>query len=403
MRKESVSFSNGRCNRLHDIRKIVSKNIDSRLSKYNLNLVDVPVEKAFEEIFRESIERYNRGKKPCRQIKNYLEHIREQEQEGRNKKKKNVRHPEYEYVGQIGSRESLLGIFWNEQTRKVCGNKELYDKLNNIFKEFLQEFQIRYPSLYITGFQIHWDEPNGTPHFHIRFVPVAHNYKKGMDTQCSLTKALTECGFKVTDRRQQMSVTDFRHACMDLIEEIALKYGIERECMGNKNKHIPNGLFQQMMREKEQIMAQIDAEREKEEELLVKVKKEVFGANEELENVRNNISNLMLQEEQLRKKYEDMLSQPPKEVVIEKIVEVEKEVIVEKEVEKIVEVKKEVVVEVPKEVELNYKERCEQFNGDVKAFVEMIDKLPPEVQEIVLKELPEEQAMTYFNYYGREL
>ena len=393
MRKESVSFSNGRCNRLHDIRKIVSKNIDSRLSKYNLNLVDEPIEKAFEKIFGESLARYNQGKKPCRQIKNYLRHIREQEQEGRNKKK-NVRHPEYEYVGQIGSRESLLGIFWNEQTRKVCGNKELYDKLNNIFKEFLQEFQIRYPSLYITGFQIHWDEPNGTPHFHIRFVPVAHNYKKGMDTQCSLTKALTECGFKVTDRRQQMSVTDFRHACMDLIEEIALKYGIERECMGNKNKHIPNGLFQQMMREKEQIMTQIDAEKEKEEELLVKVQKEVSGAKEELENVRTNINNLMLREEQLRKKYEDMLLQPPKEVVIEKVVEVKKEVIVEKEVEKIIEVKKEVVVEVP--TELNYKEKYLEFDKSLGNVLDSIAGLDDDTFMKVINALPDKERSMYF-------
>ena len=351
---------------------------------YNCNLVDVPVEQAYEEIFGESLARYNEGKRPSRQISNYLEYLRKQEREGQKEGKKNVRHPEYEYVGQIGNRESGFTLKWNEYFRRAEGDMAMREKLLNIFQEFLQEFRVRYPSLYITGFQIHFDEPNGTPHFHIRFIPVAHGYKIGMDTQCSLTKALEECGFKKTDRRHEMSITDFRHACMDLIEEIALKYGIKREDMGNKNKHIPNGIYQQMMREKsqkeEEIKQDLARKQEKANETISEINTREIGAKLKLMQTEEKVN-------ALEKKYKAMEEAPPEIKVIEK------------EVEKIVEVKKEVIVEVP--TELNYKEKYLQFNDDVSAFVKTIEKLPDELKNKILDELPPDQAQEYFKYYGK--
>ena len=97
----------------------------------------------------------------------------------------------------------------------------------------------------------------------------------------------------------------------------------------------------------------------------------------------------------LEKKYKAMEEAPPEIKVIEK------------EVEKIVEVKKEVIVEVPKEVivevptELNYKEKYLQFNDDVSAFVKTIEKLPDELKNKILDELPPDQAQEYFRYYGK--
>ena len=303
MRAESISFSNGACNRLHDIREVITPNIDTRLTKFNCDLIDVPVEQAYEEIFGESLARYNEGKRPCRQISNYLEHLREKEREGKKNHQTNVRHPEYEYVGQIGNRESGLGLLFDEDTQKVRGSKEMYDKLNAIFKEYLQQFQERYSSLYITGFQIHWDEPNGTPHFHIRFIPVATGYKNGMEKQCSLTKALSQCGYKKADRRHEISIIDFCHDQKNLLEEIALKHDIKRSDMDNKSKHIPNGIYQQMMREKslkeeeikqemaqkEQELAQKRAEIKEERETLGKLQSERIWTDSEVRKAKKEV------------------------------------------------------------------------------------------------------------------
>ena len=296
VRAESISFSNGACNRLHDIREVITPNIDTRLTKFNCDLIDVPVEQAYEEIFGESLARYNEGKRPCRQISNYLEHLREKEREGKKNHQTNVRHPEYEYVGQIGNRESGLGLMWNEDTQKAYGSKEMYDKLNAIFKEYLRQFQERYSNLYITGFQIHWDEPNGTPHFHIRFIPVATGYKNGMEKQCSLTKALSQCGYKKADRRHEISIIDFCHDQKNLLEEIALKHDIKRSDMDNKSKHIPNGIYQQMMREKaqkeeeiKQELAQKRAEVKEESETLGKLQMERISTDTEVRKARKEV------------------------------------------------------------------------------------------------------------------
>lgn len=438
VRAESISFSNGACNRLHDIREVITPNIDTRLTKFNCDLIDVPVEQAYEEIFGESLARYNEGKRPCRQISNYLEHLREKEKEGKKNHQTNVRHPEYEYVGQIGNRESGLGFLWDEKTQKVYGNKGIYDKLNAIFKEYLQQFQERYSNLYITGFQIHWDEPNGTPHFHIRFIPVATGYKNGMEKQCSLTKALSQCGYKKADRRHEISIIDFCYDQKNLLEEIALKHDIKRSDMDNKSKHIPNGIYQQMMREKtlkeeeikqemaqkEQELVQKRAEIKEERETLGKLQSERIWTDSEVRKAKKEVDDKKAEVKALEDReviVNQTLAQIRSELKVDKetLSEIKQEQIGAKNELKNIQAELDTVkndkinlleeyeklknappekkyVEVQKEVELNYKEKYLEFDKSLGNVLDSIAGLDDDTFMKVINALPDEERNMFF-------
>ena len=64
-----------------------------------------------------------------------------------------------------------------------------------IKQQFVQEWQERNPNLALIGAYYHADE-QGEPHVHLDYVPVAHGYTKGMDTQAGLVKAFGEMGFE---------------------------------------------------------------------------------------------------------------------------------------------------------------------------------------------------------------
>lgn len=259
MAKLSVSFSHGRVAPGHDIRQVYSPNVDPTLSKYNNHMIYEPVEDAFRRIFGKAQEEYNeRQSRKCRKIQDYYQKIKDQEtaakaegddDEGKKKKKKNVPHPEYEYVGQLGNHDTNPLVVEEGGRRRWGPHVGVSVK---VYREFLERFQKRYPNLEITGFDIHLDEPGGTPHFHLRFVPVATGYKQGMDLQCSLTKALENLGYERRGR-DDMQISRWRHDQMDLLTEIAKEHGIERLVMDNKLERVDVGLYKQRCKELELV------------------------------------------------------------------------------------------------------------------------------------------------------
>lgn len=246
--KLSVSFSPGRVAARHDLRIDISKNVDKNLIKYDKHLHYENVELAFEKVFGESLKRYNaKQSRKCRKIDNYLKHIEEKGVDKKTgKKKKNAQKPEYEYVGQIGNKDSNPLIIKGKDGKVYWGP---YVELSvKIYEEYLRRFKERYPNFYVTGFDIHLDEPGGTPHFHLRYIPFATGYKQGLDRQCSLTKALENMGYERRSR-DDMQISRWRHDQMDLLEEIAKEYNIERIDMDNKQERIDVNLYKQRCKE----------------------------------------------------------------------------------------------------------------------------------------------------------
>lgn len=63
-----------------------------------------------------------------------------------------------------------------------------------IMHKFVDNWSARNPNLKLIGAYYHADE-DGEPHIHLDYVPVAHGYVKGMETQTGLVKALGEQSF----------------------------------------------------------------------------------------------------------------------------------------------------------------------------------------------------------------
>lgn len=173
----TISTHNGSAvAREHNIRnkKVVSKESHIDMNGCHEIWVDEPVRKAYERLFSSSVEKYNaRQVRPERRITSYYNAV------CRDRKK----HPVYEMV---------IGIYGkNEDGSLMCSDKQG----KAIMQKFVKEWKERNPNLELIGAYYHADEPDSQPHVHIDYVPVAHGYTKGMETQTGLVRALGEQGF----------------------------------------------------------------------------------------------------------------------------------------------------------------------------------------------------------------
>lgn len=196
----TISTHNGSAvHQAHNIRaeKVVSKEEHIDPNGVHETWIHEPVREAYHRLFDESVERYNAGQtRADRKIDNYY-----------NKVEKDAKqNPAYEMI--IG----IYGTDCPEDLGKV------------IMQEFVQGWQERNPNLVLIGAYYHADE-QGEPHVHLDYVPVAHGYTKGMDTQAGLVKAFGEMGFekqgKVTAQIQ------WEHRENDTLTHICERYGLE--------------------------------------------------------------------------------------------------------------------------------------------------------------------------------
>ena len=130
---------------------------------------------AYQEIFGEALERYNqKQKRNDRKIPDYLEHIR---------KSKNGEKAFHELVVQVGDRNDT-GI----RTADAA-------KAKDILTDYYHEFVSRNPNMRVFNAVLHMDEPEGTPHLHIDFIPIATGQKRGLEIKNSMRQALQQQGF----------------------------------------------------------------------------------------------------------------------------------------------------------------------------------------------------------------
>lgn len=152
---------------------------------------DEPIRRAYERIFGEALERFNEKQtRADRRVDDYLRQVR----------KDKSRHEAYEMI---------IGVYEDGIDPITC---------KAIMRTFVDEWKARNPNLEVVGVFYHDDEQGKNPHVHIDYVPVAHNYSRGMDTQNGLVKALGEMGFvgkspKVTaqilwERRENQALED---------------------------------------------------------------------------------------------------------------------------------------------------------------------------------------------------
>lgn len=168
----TISTHNGsKVHREHNIRnqKVVSKEEHIDLNGSYEVWHDEKIRDAYERLFGDSVRAYNeKQSRQERKIDSYYKSVC-------NDAKK---HPAYEMIIAVGNKENIISSELGKE----------------IMREFVEGWSERNPNLEMIGAYYHADE-QGVPHVHIDYIPVAHGYSRGMETQNGLVKALEEQGF----------------------------------------------------------------------------------------------------------------------------------------------------------------------------------------------------------------
>ena len=131
---------------------------------------DVKPREAYDMLFGEALKEYNEKQtREDRKIKSYYNQIEKDEK----------KHTVYEMIIGVYPPKDM---YLDEEMQKA------------ILKEFVDNWQVRNPNLYLCGAYFHADE-QGEPHCHIDYIPVARGYSKGLSVQNGLVKALEGQGF----------------------------------------------------------------------------------------------------------------------------------------------------------------------------------------------------------------
>ena len=250
-----VSMPQGKGSRLHnrrDYEKIgreVPNNIDKNLTRENITLVDQDIREAYQEIFGEALAKYNsKQKRADRKIEDYCDHIQ---------KSKNGEKLFYEDVVQWGSKED----FQKSETR---------ERAKEALVQYVNGFEERNPNLKLVGAYIHMDE--ASPHLHLDYVPVAHGYKRGLETRNSLDKAMKEMGFQPENESRKNNATKlwkdnersvFGEICRNMGLEVEAERKSDRKSLTvDEYKEARDEMIGKIEQEKTALVAEVEPLRE---------------------------------------------------------------------------------------------------------------------------------------------
>lgn len=177
-----------------------NKHINRELSKYNTTFIQEPIEQAYEKAFGEALKEYNeKQKKKSRRIENYYEYIKEKVDKAKGKKKGNTTYNlQDEVILTIGNKETWDNIHasFHDHYKDPKQAEEAFiqykkQEADQIFKEFLDEFQAKHKHLYVFNAVAHYDEA-GAPHMHMNFFGMAEGLEKGLRIQPRTTRAIAQ-------------------------------------------------------------------------------------------------------------------------------------------------------------------------------------------------------------------
>lgn len=170
------------------------------------------VKEIYKDQFEESLAAYNESKRPDRQIPDYLKHVSDSRSDCA-----------AEIIIQVGDMD-----FWRD---KDLGQRQ---RMTGVFADQLESIEKLVPEFKIASAVIHYDE--ASPHMHVVGVPVADNYKHGMEKQVAKTKVFTadRLGYLQDRMRQEVEKSMRLGKVKDLFEGMELK-----EKVAGRNKDIP--------------------------------------------------------------------------------------------------------------------------------------------------------------------
>ena len=209
MKQKRISFGQGKDSLAHNNREFMADNVDPLRTPNNVIFVQQPIAEAYDQLFKESTERYNaRQKRNDRKIGDCYEHLFGCKPCNTVKVNALDQKSFYEVVVQIGKREDSGIGTEDEQLVADC------------LKEYMEGFQERNPNFYVFNAVLHMDE--ATPHLHFDYIPVGH-YKRGQDVQNGIAQALKEMGFG----EGKQAIARWRAAEVEVLNAICLEHGIK--------------------------------------------------------------------------------------------------------------------------------------------------------------------------------
>lgn len=210
MKEKRISFGQGKGSLTHNNREFVADNIDVFRTPDNITFVCQPIGEAYDQLFKESTERYNaKQKRNDRKVHgSYYEHLFGVKPCNTVRTATDKRKSFYEDVVQIGKKED--SGYGTEDFQLVA----------DCLKEYMEGFQNRNPNFYVFNTVLHMDE--ATPHLHIDYIPVGH-YKRGQDTQNGIAQALKEMGYG----EGKQAIVRWRAAEVEVLNKICLEHDIK--------------------------------------------------------------------------------------------------------------------------------------------------------------------------------
>ncbi len=280
---KTISFVKGKGSLSHNNRDFVTKNVDRENIQQSLK-------EAYEQIFGPAVAEYNaKQKRKDRHIKDYLTDIKNS---GNNEKQF------YEIVVQIGRKED---------TGVVDENGELTEsakEARQILEEYVKSFQERNPNLYLFNAVLHIDE--ATPHLHLDYIPVAHEYKSKMHTRNSLTKALQEMGIEPAVSKTDTETMHWQQREREYLIEMCRERGLEIEMLGEKRDSYTIPEYKAARQAADALTAELEilnAEKEEAENVIASIDTKVSDAMELLEESNQQLAEINEQIESCEKRY----------------------------------------------------------------------------------------------------
>lgn len=283
----SITFAQGKGSQYHNRReydkcgKECPEHIDRNRFSENIIIVDKDLQGAYKEFFGDALERYNsKQTRADRKIDDYLDHI---------KKSKNGEKPFYEDILQWGKMEDFQK------------NPELRETAKKCLVEYAKTFEKRNPNLKLIGAYIHMDE--ASPHMHLDYVPVAHGYKRGLDTRNGLDKAMKEMGYSPSQENRKNNATSlWRQNERTYFKEICLAHGLEvdKEVKSRGKSFSPEEYktikdeikgeaLAEALEEKTQLEAENKALEDRNEQMYLAHSEEVAKLDEELQSLKGEV------------------------------------------------------------------------------------------------------------------
>lgn len=277
----TISTHNGStAHRAHNIR---AKSVTDKLEHIDTTRpheiwVDHNIRDFYNELFGESVSAYNaKQTRPERRIKSYYSQLVESKKQ----------HPVYEMI---------CGVYQDGLSDNQC---------RDILLEFVNGWKDRNPNLALAGVYYHADEQGRAPHIHIDYVPVAHGYKRGLETQAGLAKALGEQGFHGTDRRNTAQIM-WEARENQVLEQICQQHGlqIEHPEAGSGAQHLDTPTYIAAKRREEEAIARCAALQQQEQKAaddLLRASESLQDARNELDRVQGTVDALSASEDNLRR------------------------------------------------------------------------------------------------------